>query len=208
MGIGCIRANAGERIRIATPAQVEGCQLGEPELTGVRQVVVDPPGQWRPVFMLFIPGQQGWNHDAGSRAQMPVGIQVIPNMRGVAFLVSSAAILVAVLGPLGIDCWRTVSRTYDDATKALLQRLQQLLAETTPCFDGAVRIVRNIGDAFDLADFRVEEITYKKVFGKPDPPEILKSLYRYWLLHPVLLLSIAQLVSSGRALTTLRCIRS
>ncbi|MDT4831950.1 hypothetical protein FQZ97_654820 [compost metagenome] len=96
---------------------------------------------------------------------MPFSVRIIPNVLSVVFFIGSTAVLVVVLGSPGVDCRRSVSRANMDPSKALLQRLQQLSAQSSPGFYGAVRILRNIGDALDLADFRVKEIPHKKVFG-------------------------------------------
>ena len=101
----------------------------------------------------------------GRGAEVTFCIRVIPDVRGVVLLVGGAAVLVVVLGSPGVDCRRSVSRANMDPSKALLQRLQQLSAQSSPGFYGAVRILRTIGDALDLADFRVKEIPHKKVFG-------------------------------------------
>lgn len=96
LGMGGVHvgADARQRVGVTTPAQVECRQRGKPELAGIGLVVMNPPGQWRPVAMLVIPRQQRRNHNADSRTQVTLNIGVVPNMRGVALHVGGAIVLV------------------------------------------------------------------------------------------------------------------
>lgn len=89
------------------------------------------------------------------------------------FFVGGTAVLVVVLGPFSVDCRSPVSRANDDPPKALLKWLQQLFAKPSPGFNGAIRIIRNVGDALDLADFRVEEIAHEKCLIAGRAPALL-----------------------------------
>ncbi|MNE59438.1 hypothetical protein D3C80_1545310 [compost metagenome] len=183
MRVGHVGANALQSIGIGTPAQVESSQLGKPELAGVGQMVMNPPGQWRPVAMLFVPRQQCRDHDAGSSAEAPTRIRVIPDVRGKVFFIGCAAVLVVVLGTLGIHCGRAVGRTNGDPSEAVLQRLKQLFAKLPTRFDRTLGVVRDIRNAFDLADFRVEEIAHEEALRQPDPAQFFQRIDGGWLVH-------------------------
>ncbi|MDT4871658.1 hypothetical protein FQZ97_1067980 [compost metagenome] len=133
--------------------------------------------------MLLVPRQQCRHHDAGGGAQISVAVRVIPDVRGKVFLVGRTAVLVAIFRPLGIHRRAAIGRTNGDATETRLQGLQQLFTQLPPCLDGFVGVIRNIGDALDLTDFRVQEITHEKVLRQPYPSQLFQRLHRDRPVH-------------------------
>src|SRR5690606_3560401 len=114
--------------------------------------------------------------NAGHCADMAVGIGDIPDMVGKVALIAGAVVLVLVFGSASVDRLGAIGRTDADAPEACLDRLQNLLAQLLSRTYCHVRVVWNIGDAFYLRDFRVQEVPHKEGWRQLYPAEFFQGL--------------------------------
>ena len=82
-----------------------------------------------------------------------------------------------------IDLGGAERRAHRDAAELGLQRFEQGFAELGAGGDGQVGIARDVLEAIDGGDFRIEEVAHEKALGQADAAKGFKSTDAARLLH-------------------------
>src|SRR3569623_1836123 len=157
--------------RPLVPVEVEGAEFGEEEPPRIRQVIVDPPGEPLPVARAVEAIPYRRHDDARRRAHMPGGIAPVPDMASVAVLVERAIIarLPGAHQPVAkrVDLAVAIGAADRDSAEAILQRLEQLLAQRGALGDRQVRVVGQVAQPMDRGDLGIEEVAHEEGFRQP-----------------------------------------
>ena len=137
-------------------------------------MIVNEPCQRPPVLATFVLRRidEPWNDDAGRRAHEAIPILVIPDVIGVAPLVQRAIQPVAV--PESVDGTTTEGRADRHVAEDAVERFEEVLTQAPTGLDGQLSVVRNIGNAVNGSDFRVEEVTHEVVLRETSPAEFVE----------------------------------
>ena len=102
------------------PTDVEGGVLREELQFAVGQMVMDPPGDRRPVEPFLPPVDKPGYDDTRHGAHPAIGAAHVPDVAGALGLVGSAAVVMLIA--VRIDFRGSISRTDGQTTEAALQR--------------------------------------------------------------------------------------
>lgn len=152
------------------PLDVECPHLREEIERRIRQVVVDPPGEFLPIALPLKNIPESGHYHAGRRAHPPRPVTPVPDMIGIVGLVAGAAqtVLIAEL----VDGAATIGRADSEPAEALLQRFEQFLAQPSACSDGKVRVVWDIRQSVNCGDVGEQEIAHEEALRQTYPAKI------------------------------------
>ncbi len=136
-------------------------------------MIVNPPGQITPVTALLEMVSKPWNDNRSPCPHAPILITTIPDMVAVIGIVARTVQFVRIAKSIQLGAAK--ARPHRHPPERVLQWFEQLLAKLLSRGNRQVRVVRNVGNAMNRADFGIEKIAHVKAFRQADPAQCLKA---------------------------------
>lgn len=140
----------------------------------VRQVIMDPPGQRAPVSAFGVAIGETGNEDAGGSAFVALSIEHVPDV--IPGIVCHARRMSALVAE-GRDLGGPVSGADGNPSELVLQRLQQFGAEPGASLDRKIGVLRDVRDAVEIGDLRLQEVPQVEVLAEPDAAKLFEAFH-------------------------------